>query len=220
MLEIRFVRASPEIVKADLLKRNAPEKIAWVDEILAKDARSRELKVQTDELRRRRNTIAREINEARKAGKDPAPLMAEAADLPQKIKNNDTEQDAITSLIRTRLMRLPNILHESVPQGNDDTANVEIRRVGALRTFDFEVKNHGQLAADRGWADFERAAKISGAGFYFLKGSLVLLDLVLQRFALDLLEKRGFIPVIPPFMINRSSVRGGDRSRRFREGHV
>ena len=134
--------------------------------------------------------------------------MAEAADLPQKIKNNDTEQEAITSLIRTRLMRLPNILHESVPQGNDDTANVEIRRVGAPRTFDFEVKNHGRVAADRGWADFERAAKISGAGFYFLKGSLVLLDLVLQRFALDLLEKRGFIPVIPPFMINRSSYEG------------
>jgi seryl-tRNA synthetase len=208
MLEIRFVRASPEIVKADLLKRNAPEKIAWVDEILAKDARSRELKVQTDELRRRRNTIAREINEARKAGIDPSPLMAEAAELPKKIKENDMEQEAITTLIRSRLMRLPNILHGSVPQGKDDTGNAEIRRVGTPRTFDFEVKNHGQLAADRGWADFERAAKTSGAGFYFLKGSLVMLDLALQHFALDLLEKKGFTPVIPPFMINRSSYEG------------
>ena len=145
MLEIRFVRASPEIVKADLLKRNAPEKIAWVDEILAKDARSRELKVQTDELRRRRNTIAREINEARKAGKDPAPLMAEAAELPGKIRESDTEQEEITGLIRTRLMRLPNVLHASVPQGKDDTENVEIRHVGTPRTFDFEVRNHGSL---------------------------------------------------------------------------
>ena len=115
MLEIRFVRASPEIIKADLLKRNAQEKIAWVDEILAKDARSRELKVQTDELRRRRNTIAREINESRKAGKDPALLMKEAAELPGKIKENDAEQDEITNIIRTRLMRLPNILDDSVP---------------------------------------------------------------------------------------------------------
>ena len=105
-------------------------------------------------------------------------------------------------------MRLPNILHESVPQGKDDTGNVEIRRVGTPRMFDFEIRNHGQLAADRGWADFERAAKTSGAGFYFLKGSLVLLDLALQHFALDLLEKKGFIPVIPPFMINRSSYEG------------
>jgi len=208
MLDIRFVRASPEIVKADLLKRNTPEKIAWVDEILAKDARSRELKVQTDELRRRRNTIAREINEARKTGKDPAPLMAEAAELPKKIKDNDAEQDEITALIRTRLMRLPNILHESVPQGKDETENLEIRRVGTPRTFDFEIQSHGQLAADRGWADFERATKISGAGFYFLKGNLVLLDLALQRFALDLLEKKGFTPISPPLMINRSSYEG------------
>jgi seryl-tRNA synthetase len=208
MLDIRFVRASPEIVKADLLKRNAQEKIAWVDEILAKDARSRELKVQTDELRRRRNTIAREINEARKTGQDPAPLMAEAADLPKKIKDNDTEQEEISALIRTRLMRLPNILHESVPQGKDDTENLEIRRVGTPRTFDFEIRNHGQLAVDNGWADFERATKVSGAGFYFLKGNLVLLDLALQRFALDLLEKKGFTPVVPPFMINRSSYEG------------
>ncbi|HVP95859.1 serine--tRNA ligase [Methanoregula sp.] len=208
MLEIRFVRANPEIVKADLLKRNAQEKIAWVDEILAKDARSRELKVQTDELRRRRNTIAREINEARKAAKDPAPLMKEAAELPGKIKANDAEQEEITALIQTRLMRLPNILHESVPVGKDDTENVELRRVGTPRSFDFEVKNHGQLAADNGWADFERAAKTSGAGFYFLKGGLVMLDLALQRFALDLLEKKGFTPVVPPFMINRSSYEG------------
>lgn len=208
MLDIRFVRASPEIVKADLLKRNAPDKIAWVDEILAKDTRSRELKVQTDELRRRRNTIAREINESRKSGKDPAPLMAEAAKLPKKIKENDAEQEEITALIHTRLMRLPNILHESVPQGKDDTENLEIRRVGTPRTFDFEIRNHGQLAADKGWADFERAAKTSGAGFYFLKGSLVMLDLALQRFALELLEKKGFTPVIPPFMINRSSYEG------------
>jgi seryl-tRNA synthetase len=208
MLDIRFVRASPQIVKADLIKRNAPEKIAWVDEILEKDARSRELKVQTDELRRRRNTIARDINEARKSGKETGALMAEAASLPKKIKENDIEQEEITKLIRTRLMRLPNILHESVPQGKDDTENVEIRCVGTPRTFDFEIQNHGQLAADRGWADFERATKISGAGFYFLKGSLVLLDLALQRFALDLLEKKGFTPVIPPFMINRSSYEG------------
>ena len=124
MLEIRLLRASPEIVKADLLKRNLRKRSRGLTKSWQKMHVPASLKAQTDELRRRRNTIAREINEARKAGKDPAPLMAEAADLPQKIKNNDTEQDAITSLIRTRLMRLPNILHESVPQGNDDTANV------------------------------------------------------------------------------------------------
>ena len=208
MLDIRFVRANPDTVRADLKKRNDPGKLAWVDDVLVKDARSRELKVQTDELRRRRNVISREINEARKAGKDTAPLLQEAANLPQKIKDNDAEQDEIARIVHHYLMRLPNILDDSVPQGKDDTENVEIKQVGTPRTVDFELKNHGQLAADKGWADFERATKISGAGFYFLKGNLVLLDLALQRFALDLLAQRGFTPILPPFMINRSSYEG------------
>lgn len=208
MLDIRFVRANPDAIKADLKKRNDMEKLPWVDELLKKDARSRELKGETDVLRQRRNTIAREINAARKAGQDATALMAEAAALPQKIKDCDAEQDENAAAIRSYLMRLPNILHESVPVGKDDTENVEIKRVGTPRTFDFEIRNHGQLAADQGWADFERATKTSGAGFYFLKGSLVLLDMALQRYAIDLLAKKGYTPVIPPYMINRSSYEG------------
>jgi seryl-tRNA synthetase len=208
MLDIRFVRASPDAVKADLRKRNDTGKIPWVDELLSKDARSRELKVETDRLRQRRNTIARDINAAKKAGQDPKPLMAEAADLPRKIKECDAEQEEIRERTRAILMRLPNILHESVPVGKDDTENVEIRKVGTPRTPLFEIRNHGQLAADNGWADFERAAKTSGAGFYFLKGNLVLLDMALQRYAIDLLVKKGFTPVIPPYMINRTSYEG------------
>ena len=208
MLDIRFVRSSPEVIRADLVKRNDTEKLAWVDDLLKKDIRSRELKIETDMLRQRRNTIAREINAVRKSGKDAAVLMAEAANLPQKIKSYDDEQEEIAHAIRHYLMRLPNILHESVPRGKDDTDNIEIRRVGSVRTFDFELKNHGQLAADKGWADFERATKISGAGFYFLKGSLVLLDMALQRYAIDLLARKGFTPIIPPYMINRPSYEG------------
>ena len=208
MLDIRFVRAHPETVKADLQKRNDPEKTGWVDELLSKDLRSRELKVETDSLRQRRNTIARDINAAKKAGQDAKDLMAEAAALPQKIRACDAEQEEIKNTIHNYLMRLPNILHDSVPVGKDDSENVAVKHAGTPRTVDFELKNHGQLAADNNWADFERATKIAGAGFYFLKGSLVLLDLALQRYALDLLEKKGFTPVIPPYMINRSSYEG------------
>jgi seryl-tRNA synthetase len=208
MLDIRFVRSSPEVIRADLKKRNDTDKLTWVDDLLKKDARSRELKMETDVLRQRRNTIAREINAARKSGQDVNVLLAEAADLPRKIKDLDAEQEEISLVIHHYLMRLPNILHESVPVGKDDTENVEIKRVGAQRTFDFELKSHGQLAADQGWADFERATKISGAGFYFLKGSLVLLDLALQRFSIDLLVHKGYTPIIPPYMINRVSYEG------------
>ncbi len=205
MLDIKFVRASPEIIKADLVKRNDTEKITWVDDLLAKDARHRELIGQNNEIRRRRNSISYDINRAKKAGEDASALLAEAASLPQKIKENEAEMDDLSAQIRHYLMRLPNILHESVPQGIDDSENVEIRKVGTPRTFDFELINHGQLAADNGWADFERATKTSGSGFYFLKGNLVLLDLALQRFTLDLLIEKGYTPVAPPYMINRKS---------------
>ena len=205
MLDIRFVRAKPDVIREDLKKRNDVEKIAWVDDLLLQDIRHRELIGQTNELRRRRNSISHDINRAQKAGEDASGLITEAANLPGKIKENETEMEEISAKIRNYLMRIPNILHESVPVGADDTENVEIRRVGTPRTFNFELKNHGQLAADNNWADFERATKTSGAGFYFLKGSLVLLDLALQRFSLDTLMKKGYTPVIPPYMINRKS---------------
>jgi seryl-tRNA synthetase len=208
MLDIRFVRSFPETVRADLKKRGDSEKLGWIDDLLSKDVRVRELKIEIDTLRQRRNTIAREINAARKGGQDAAALMAEAAGLPGKIRNNEAEQEKIADGIHAYLMRLPNILHESVPVGKDDSENSEIRREGRIKRFDFELKNHGQLATEQGWADFERATKISGAGFYFLKGSLALLDLALQRFAIDLLTEKGYMPVIPPYMINRASYEG------------
>jgi len=208
MLDIRFVRSSPDVIRADLRKRGDTEKLGWVDDLLDQDVRARKLKIETDALRQRRNTIAREINAARKAGHDATALMAEAAGLPGRIRENEAEQEILADRIRACLMRLPNILHQSVPVGKDDSGNVEIRREGHARRFDFELKNHGQLAAEQGWADFERAVKISGSGFYFLKGSLVLLDLALQRCAIDMLAQKGYIPVIPPFMINRSSYEG------------
>lgn len=205
MLDIRFVRANPDIIKADLKKRNSTDKLAWVDDLLKDDTRYRELIGETNELRRRRNSISFDINRAKKAGENPQNLITEAGQLPSRIKKNEAEIEELSGKIRYCLMRLPNILHESVPVGTDDSENVELRKVGTPRRFDFELIGHGQLAVDNNWADFERATKTSGSGFYFLKGSLVLLDLALQRFALDLLMSKGYTPVIPPYMINRKS---------------
>ncbi|HOL41934.1 MAG TPA: serine--tRNA ligase [Methanospirillum sp.] len=205
MLDIRFVRANPDVIREDLRKRNDLEKLAWIDDLLIQDIRHRELIGQTNELRRRRNSISYDINRAKKAGEDASALIAEAAGLPGRIKENEAEMEEISQKIRYYLMRLPNILHDSVPIGADDTGNVELKRYGTPRTFSFELKNHGQLAADNNWADFERATKTSGAGFYFLKGNLVLLDLALQRFSLDILIEKGYTPIIPPYMINRKS---------------
>ena len=208
MLELKFVRAHPEIIRADLNKRGDTERLVWVDEVLEMDRRARELTVAIGDLRNRRNVISREINRARKAGEDTAALIAAAADLPARIKEAETERDTLTEGIRYRLMRIPNILHESVPVGKDDTENVEIKRWGEPRVPAFDLKNHGVLAVENDWADFERAVKISGAGFYFLKGRLALLDMALQRFAMDLLVARGYTPIIPPYMMNRAAYEG------------
>jgi len=208
MLELKFVRAHPEIVRADLNKRGDTAKLAWVEEVLEMDRRARELTVAIGDLRNRRNVISREINRARKAGEDTAVLIAEAADLPARIKEIESERDTLTEGVRYRLMRIPNILHESVPIGKDDTENIEIKRWGEPRVPAFDLKNHGALAVENDWADFERAVKISGAGFYFLKGRLALLDMALQRFAMDLLVARGYTPIIPPYMMNRAAYEG------------
>lgn len=208
MLDLKFVREHPEIVRADLMKRGDTGKLPWVDEVLEMDRRVRELTVEIGNLRNRRNVVSREISRARRAGEDISPLLSEAAGLPERIREAEAERGRLSEAVRYRLMRLPNILHESVPIGSDETGNVEIRRWGEPKVPEFDLVNHGALAVEHDWADFERAAKIAGAGFYFLKGRLALLDMALQRFAMDLLIRRGYTPIIPPYMMNRASYEG------------
>ncbi|MDI6866612.1 serine--tRNA ligase [Methanoculleus sp.] len=208
MLDLKFVREHPEIVRADLIKRGDTDKLPWVDEVLEMDRRVRELTVEIGNLRNRRNVVSRDISRARSAGKDISSLLAEAAGLPERIREAEAERDRLSEAVRYRLMRLPNILHESVPVGSDETGNVEIRRWGEPKIPEFDLVNHGALAVEHDWADFERAAKIAGAGFYFLKGRLALLDMALQHFAIDLLVRRGYTPIIPPYMMNRASYEG------------
>ncbi|MFA5398109.1 MAG: serine--tRNA ligase [Methanogenium sp.] len=208
MLELKFIRNNPDVVRADLTKRGDAEKLAWIDDLLEKDIKAREMQIEINAMRNRRNIISREIKEAKKAKQDVTALLEEAKTLPAKIKDDEVTLDEINQKLRFYQMRIPNILHESVPVGCDDSENVEAKTWGEPRVPSFELKNHGELAVEKGLADFERAAKISGAGFYMLKGNLALLDLALQRFALDLLCKRSYTPVIPPYMMNRAAYEG------------
>ena len=208
MLELKFIRNNPEIVRADLRKRGDAEKLAWIDDLLEKDERSRKMQTELNVMRNRRNVINRDINETRKAGGDIAPLLEEAKTLPSKIKEYEKEIEEINAKIKYYRMRIPNILHESVPVGKDDTENVEVKRWGEPKGPAYEIKNHGELLIEKGLADFERATKISGSGFYILKGNAALLDLALQRLALDMLTERGFTTILPPFMMNRAAYEG------------
>ena len=208
MLELKFIVENPNIVKADLKKRGDNEKIKWVDEIVKLRKEDLELKREIDNLRRQRNEISERINKLKKEGKDTTQLIKEASKLPKQIKELEQKYQKNEAKILYYRMRIPNILDESVPVGKDDTENVELWKWGTPKKFDFELKPHGVLAEHLGIADFKRAAKVVGAGFVYLKKELALLDLALQRFAIDFLMKKGFTLVEPPFMLGRKAYEG------------
>ncbi len=208
VLDIRLVRENPDLIRRDLAKRNAPEKAKILADVIRCDKEWREALAQADRLKRRRNEITRDIAEAKKAGKSTEKLRKEAAGLPKKIDGLDKTIDDLAAKVRNGLQRLPNLLHDSVPVGKDDTENVEIARWGTPRPIDFELKSHGDLLEALHLADFERARKIAGAGFVYLLGDLVRLDQALLAFALDYMVKQGFTPVFPPFMMRRAAYEG------------
>src|SRR3989338_3486617 len=209
MLDLNFVRANPEAVRNDLRKRGWNEKIQLVDDLLKYDKQWKELKGEVDEFRHQRNIISEKINEFAKAKKDVSLLLKEAKALPEAIKDAEERLNTMKTEIDFILMRLPNALHSSVSVGKDDTENKVERTWGKHRQFDFELKPHGELAQEiLGIADFERAAKISGNGFYFLKGDLALLNQALIRFAIDNLAKKGYTFVEPPYLMHRKPYEG------------
>jgi seryl-tRNA synthetase len=208
LLDIRLVREHPEIIRKDLAKRQAPEKEKLLDEVIRWDKEWRKALADGDRLKRRRNEITKEIAAEKKAGKKTEKLRKEAASLPKKIDALDRQIDALAAQVRNGLLRLPNLLHESVPIGKDDSENVEITRWGTPRTVDFELRPHGELLEALRLADFERARKIAGAGFVYLLGDLVRLDQALLAFALNHMVQKGFTPVFPPFLMRREAYEG------------
>ncbi|OGM01615.1 serine--tRNA ligase [Candidatus Woesearchaeota archaeon RBG_13_36_6] len=208
MLDIKLVRENPDIIKKDLEKRKDKEKLPWVDDVVKKDEEWREQKQKLDELRHSRNTITGEINQLKKQGKDVSKKLKEAKELPEKIKATEDNVEKLQQKVKFYLMRLPNILHDSVPYGKDENDNKVIKVWGKKPKFDFKPKNHLEIALNLGTIDQERAAKVAGAGFVYLKEELALLDLAIQRFAIDFLRKRGYVLIEPPFMINRKAYEG------------
>ncbi len=200
--------------------------IAWVDDLLKKDEEYRKSLQESQKLRAKRNKATLEINEIKKQGKDISAKIKEIKELPSKIKKIEEKQKELKEKITYYLMRIPekqkelkekityylmripNVLHESVPFGKDDTDNVVVKEVGKKKKFDFKLKSHGEMIEDLNGGDFSRAVKIAGTGFYYLKGKIALLDLALQRYAIDLLVKRGYTLVEPPFLMNRKAYEG------------
>jgi len=208
MLDINLVRNNPEVVRQNLEKRKDAEKLKWLDDLIKKDAEWRKLKKKIDDLRHERNRISEEINKAKKAGKDVALLIKKAKSIPNQIRRAEEQQEELLGRIRYYLMQLPNIMHESVPYGESDEDNVEVRKWGEPKKVDFELKSHAEIAEELGLTDFKRSTKISGAGFYFLKNELAMLNQALIRFAIDRLVKKGYTYIEPPLMMRKKPYSG------------
>ena len=208
MLDIKLIREDPELVRRNLERRHDPEKLEMLDALIEDDARWREQVTEVNRLRRRRNEISSEIAKVMKEGGDASSLREEAGGIPKLIVDAETERNVYAGRVNDALMRLPNMLHESVPYGADDTENVEIRRWGKPRRFPFEAQSHAEIAGKLGILDLERAGKVSGSGFYYLKNELALLDYSIMRYAIDHLLAKGFTLIEPPYMIRRKPYEG------------
>jgi seryl-tRNA synthetase len=210
MLDIRLIRESPEAVRENIKRRQDDKKLKLLDKVIKLDTKWRELIGEVNDLRESRNKVSLEIGKLKKAGKaeEAKAKMKDAAKIPKKLESIEKKKDELWEELKVGLMKLPNMLHESVPFGKDEHDNVEIKQVGKLPQFGFTPKSHADILTDLGIADFERAAKVSGAGFVYLKEEAALLDIAIQRFAIDFLRKRGFILCEPPLMIRRKAYEG------------
>ena len=177
-------------------------------EVRSTDAQWRAALRIADELRRRRNELSRRMADARAQGGASAELTAEAKSIPEKLKATEAEEGELLRRRDALLRRLPNLLDASVPYGKDDSENVVLATWGTPTTGGPGLKSHAEVLEGLGMADFDRAHRVSGGGFYYLSGAFVLLDLALQRFALDLLIAHGFTPVAPPYLLRRAPYEG------------
>jgi len=208
MLDIKLIRENPKLVRSNLEKRGDPEKLRLLDDLIRYDQEWRQLLTRANELRHKRRIITEEIARLKKEGKDTTHEVREARDIPEEIEKLQKEVESRKEKVNNILYRLPNLLHESVPVGKDESANEIIRVVGNPPKFDFLAKNHLELAQDLGLIDGERAAKVAGHGFYYLKGSLVRLDFALMQYAIEFMTERGYQLVEPPFMLRRRAYMG------------
>jgi len=210
MIDIKLIRENPELVKENIKKKFQDEKLDLVDKVKDLDEKWRKGKSKSDKLRYERNKISEEINKAKKSKeeKKARDLIKNAKEIPDKIKKLEEKQESLEKEINEIMMKIPNIIHKSVPIGKDDSENVEIKKIGKPKVPSFEVANHVALIEKLNVVDFGSAREISGNGFYYLTGKLAILHSAVLAFARDYMIKQEFDYVIPPFMIRKNVVEG------------
>ncbi len=215
MLDLKFVRANPDIVIEALAKRGG--KIS-LDSFLSLEEERRSLLADVEEKKARRNTVSKEIGKMKQAGQDASSIMAEMRQLGDEISAMDNRLKEVEAGLIDTLMAIPNIPHSSVPVGKDDSDNLEIRKWSEPTKFDFEPLNHWDIGVNLDILDFERAAKISGARFTVYKGLGARLERAVTNFFLDVhTSEHGYKEIFPPYMVNSNSMRGTGQLPKFAE---
>ncbi len=208
MLDMEMFREHANLIRADHDKRDIPHDS--IDEVIRLDEEWRKSNFETDQLRRRRNQAARGIADAKKSGDTITvdKIMKEVADIGEEIKRLASYSDECISKRDSLRMRIPNILHDDVPIGEDDQKNTLNSLHGNKRDFDFDPRNHNDLIEMNNWVDQARGAKIAGSRFYFLQGDLARLEMALQQYSADFLIEREYTLVHPPLMMNKEAYEG------------
>jgi seryl-tRNA synthetase len=208
MLDIRFIRENIDLVRENLRRRRDGQKLEEFEHLLKLDEKIRELKKSIQDLRTQRNKFSRQIGELKKSGKDDSELVKRVNDVNDKISAAESETAQLEQELREIQMSIPNILHESVPYGVGEEDNVVVKEWGGKPDFDFDIHSHVDLLETLDIGDIPRAARIAGSRFYYLKNELVLLDIAMQQMALEMLVKRDYNLIYPPFMMRREPYEG------------
>lgn len=216
MLDPNLLRQQPAELAARL--RDTRGFVLDATALESLESERKQIQIRTQELQNLRNTRSKAIGQAKAKGEDVAPLMAEVAGFGDELKASELRLDEIRGQIEAVALGIPNLPHESVPAGQDETGNVEQHRWGAPRAFDFAVKDHVELGARKGWLDGDTAAKLSGARFTVLRGQLARLHRALAQFMLDLhVDQHGYQETNVPLLVNADSMRGTGQLPKFED---
>ena len=214
MLDPKLIKEKSQVIK-DMLKARSVD--FDLEGLIDSDQKRREFIIKTDELRKKKNQVALNISEKKKKGEDISSILAEMKNISEELSKLEVDQNDIEKKYLKLAASIPNLIHESVPIGEDEESNKEIKKWGNIPKFDFKIKDHIDISEDLDLVDLERAAKVAGARFYYLKNDLVRLNQALINFGLDFLREKGYSIVQPPYMINRESMEGAVIAEDFEE---
>ena len=210
MIDIKFLRENPDVVKENIKKKFQDHKLVLVDEVLELDAKNREAKLNGDDLRSKRNSLSSEIGNLMKQGKkaEAESIKAQVQEINNKLLENEKLEEEYSAQIQEKMMKIPNIIHESVPIGKDDSENVEIQKFGEPVVPSYEIPYHTDIMEAFEGIDLDAARRVAGNGFYYLMGDIARLHSAVISYARDFMINKGFTYCVPPFMIRSSVVTG------------